>query len=223
VSAICPVDQPRPDGFRCGIGSAACATPDTCKRGVCTDTGGRRDPDGDGVCSAADNCPNDFNPAQSDGNHNGIGDVCDSGTPMPLALSRVHLKAAPNGSISVRAKLDATEWGSLADLLAGSLTVGVIGAGLPAPELLLFTGVRCIALSASRTTCVGTRGETARFSKLRKGNIFNVTFAAKSRTFSPPLTISGVQVVLSTGGLDRRDTTPSCKVPRSGKSATCKK
>lgn len=182
-----------------------------------------RDTDGDGIVDASDNCPNDFNPAQSDGNHNATGDMCDTGTPAPLTLSRVHLKTAPHGSLSVRAKLDGTEWISLPDAFAGGLTVGVIGVGLPAPEVLSFPGTRCVALSLSRITCVGTRAETARFSKLRKGNIFNVTLAAKNRTFSPPLTNSGVQVVLSTGGLDRRDTTTSCKVPRSAKSATCRK
>lgn len=181
------------------------------------------DADGDGIGDLCDNCPNDFSPAQSDGNHNGIGDLCDGGTPMPLAVSRVHLKTAPHGSISVRATLDVTEWGSLGDALARGLTIGVIGVGLPSPEILSSQYPRCIALSASRTVCVGTQGESTVFVKQRSGNRYNVRIRAGSRTFSPPLRASALQVVVSAGGLDRRDTIPSCKVSRTGTTATCSK
>ena len=34
------------------------------------------DPDGDGVVSAADNCPDVFNPSQRDVDHDGVGDAC---------------------------------------------------------------------------------------------------------------------------------------------------
>ena len=34
------------------------------------------DPDGDGVVSGADNCPDVFNPSQRDGDHDGVGDAC---------------------------------------------------------------------------------------------------------------------------------------------------
>ncbi len=36
------------------------------------------DSDNDGIPDSSDNCPNDYNPAQTDNNNNGIGDVCDS-------------------------------------------------------------------------------------------------------------------------------------------------
>ncbi len=182
-----------------------------------------RDGDGDGFVDLFDNCPNDFNPAQSDGNHNGSGDVCDSGTPASLTLSRVDLKTAPKGTLSIRGKLDPTEWGTLGEALAGGLTVGVTGVGLPAPEVLLFPGQRCVALSASHVTCVGTNGEAAGFTKQRKASVFNVKISGKNRTFPAPLQGGAVQVVLSMGGLDRRDSAGSCKVRATGKSATCKK
>ncbi len=36
------------------------------------------DPDADGICEADDNCPNDYNPDQSDVDGDDIGDVCDN-------------------------------------------------------------------------------------------------------------------------------------------------
>lgn len=181
------------------------------------------DADSDGVQDAGDNCPNDFNPAQSDINEDGIGDVCDSGTPKSLTLTRLQLKAAPNGLISIQAKLDATEWSSLGDALADGLTIGVIGSGLPAPEVLSFPSARCVKFRESRLSCTGVRGETARFTRQRAGNIFKLTISAKKRTFTPPLQPNAVQVVFSAGGLDRRDAIENCAVRRSAKSATCKK
>jgi len=41
------------------------------KQGTCSD------PDGDEVCSAVDNCPDDANGMQEDGDNDGLGDVCD--------------------------------------------------------------------------------------------------------------------------------------------------
>jgi hypothetical protein len=43
----------------------------------CPSTG--QDADGDGVEEAADNCPGVFNPAQDDGDGDGLGDACDQG------------------------------------------------------------------------------------------------------------------------------------------------
>ncbi len=36
------------------------------------------DPDGDGIPAGSDNCPDDFNPGQTDMDHDGTGDACDS-------------------------------------------------------------------------------------------------------------------------------------------------
>ena len=42
------------------------------------------DSDLDGICDSEDNCPNTFNPDQSDLENDGIGDVCDPFTPEPF-------------------------------------------------------------------------------------------------------------------------------------------
>jgi hypothetical protein len=42
---------------------------------------GGPDTDGDGVPDSVDNCPNAFNPSQSDWNKNGVGDACDPAPP----------------------------------------------------------------------------------------------------------------------------------------------
>jgi hypothetical protein len=181
------------------------------------------DADGDGVPGTSDNCPQDFNPAQSDIDGNGVGDLCDEGTPAPLALSWVRLRAAPAGSISIRAKLDGREWGSLPQALAGGVTVGVIGVGLPQPEVFQFPSPRCIALSAAHIVCVGSRGESASFVRRSTGSIFSVNISARYRAVPPVLRSDAVQVVLSMGALDRRDTLGNCRVQRTGTFAICKR
>lgn len=42
-----------------------------CEVGTCIDD------DEDGICRAADNCPQSWNPGQADCDDNGIGDICD--------------------------------------------------------------------------------------------------------------------------------------------------
>ncbi len=55
------------------------------------------DPDGDGVCSALDDCPSTSNPDQSDLDRDGIGDACDVG---PAGLRRVRVTFAPDASVN---------------------------------------------------------------------------------------------------------------------------
>jgi hypothetical protein len=189
------------------------------------------DADGDGFGDACDNCPTVFNPAQSDGNANGTGDLCDLSTtiPAPFALKQVKLKAAGrqgnNATILVRGTLDATELasaqGSLTAALHGGFTVGVIGAGLSVPQKMLFPGSSCLD-SRKAITCVGSRGEEARFQPAKVGGLFAVKIAARNYSFSPPLAAAPVQVVLSAGGLDRQDRV-GCKASAGGKAVDGKK
>lgn len=178
----------------------------------------QRDSDGDGVGDVCDNCPSDFNPAQSDVNGDGVGDVCDGG-PTSFSLKRVGLRAntgrTPNGLITVRGALDATEFGGRAGLLQAlqhGLTVGISGAGLTRPETITVQNPRCVDLR-SRIECIGNQGEVVRFgAKRRVANDFDVRLTAPRRTFAPPLSATAVQVTLSVGGRDRRDTITSCRM-----------
>jgi len=61
----------------------------------CADLGG--DTDGDGVCDADDNCPDDANSSQADSDGDGVGDVCDIVAPnLVVALS--HAPANPTAA-----------------------------------------------------------------------------------------------------------------------------
>src|SRR4029453_18103969 len=68
------VATPKANGTPCDDG-AQCSLADTCQTGSCVGGGGG-DPDGDGICSAEDNCPNDANPSQGDNAHDGVGKPC---------------------------------------------------------------------------------------------------------------------------------------------------
>lgn len=79
------------------------------------DSGSCPDPDGDGVCSAVDNCPDVANPMQEDSDANGVGDACQPKVladckPDPLSsavgdgiVSRVVINSAPGSVAQVKA------------------------------------------------------------------------------------------------------------------------
>ena len=181
-------------------------------------------PDGDGVADAVDNCPNNWNPAQSDADWNGIGDMCDAGfTNTPFVLQKVSLKAAGifgdgHASMVVQGILDTTEWGgpsAFATALGNGFAVHVDGAGLLVPgETTDFAP--CVS------ECTGS-GAVAKFKQKRKSpNILTVKMTLKGRTFPPPLTLAPIAVTISVGGLDRRDQVGNCKVGRIGSTAKCR-
>ena len=70
-----------PDGSTCDDGDP-CTMGDTCQVGVCHG-GSPADQDGDGVCDARDVCPTVLDPAQSDRNHDGMGDACECSSAAP--------------------------------------------------------------------------------------------------------------------------------------------
>ena len=248
-SAVC-ANTFKPDGTQCGK-----CPGDQCQTGVCSlhgdvDADGvcneadncpfvanpdQKDADGDDIGDACDNCPHDFNPDQSDVNGNGVGDLCDKNPPTPFTLKHVQLHASKRpstGSILVRGTLDPTEWGSLLDALSPGMVIGVTGAGLSAPETMIFTYPHCFHWSTV-TECIGDRGEVARLWPQRAGNLLNVKITAQDRTMVPPLNGSDVQVVLSfphpdgcplftsCDGLDRRAEITSCRVRGRGRLVNC--
>jgi hypothetical protein len=195
----------------------------------------QQDTDDDGVGDACDKCPNDFNPFQ--------GDVCGAtatssahASTTALALKRVRLKVAPNGTVRITGTIDTTEYGGWegfvqavrtrlpADASTDSVDIrqgavfafNITGAGLAAPgQTFWFPPCRAVA------TCSGTNGESVRF--LRKGatDIFTVNLAAAGLAIPAPLGSAPTTVTLSLGGVDSPDQA-ACRTYARGKLATCR-
>lgn len=60
-----------------------CAPGAGCQEGVCVACAVAGDTDGDGVCDDLDNCPDTYNPDQTDSSGNGVGDACEETEPDP--------------------------------------------------------------------------------------------------------------------------------------------
>ena len=110
------------------------------------------DPDGDGVCSEHDNCPNEANADQSDLDDNGIGDVCDVG---PIALGKVRMPA--RHGVTTAVVVTGTFMGSLAvpgafHVLPAAGAVDVDVAALPswAAKVCVSTATRIRCKSPDR-------------------------------------------------------------------------
>ena len=184
------------------------------------------DTDSDGVDDASDNCPGDFNPAQSDANGNGAGDACDETAPAALLLKEVTLRASQarrSGTVRIRGRLvaGASRTGLADSLRLGGLRIGLTGAGLEAVEVLVFPGVRCVDLR--RPECVGEGGELVRF-RPRPGlghGVFDVHVAVRGRSLQPPLQATRVSVVLSLGGHDYGASLVRCTMARDGRLVRC--
>ena len=184
------------------------------------------DRDSDGVPDATDNCPDNWNPAQSDADGDHIGDMCDGGfTSTPFVLQQVRLRAAGifgdgHATIVLRGIVDTTEWGGLsafATHLSHGFAVHVDGAGLVVPgETTNFAP--CVS------ACIGSGPAMATFRQKRSAspNLLTVKMTLKGRTFPPPLSSAQVAVTLSIDGRDRRDHVDSCRVGRASRTANCR-
>ena len=185
------------------------------------------DRDGDGVPNATDNCPDNWNPGQSNADANQVGDMCEPVFAItPFVLQQVRLKAAGifgdgHATIAIRGTIDSTEWGgatAFAAALSHGFAVHVDGAGLAVPG-------QTANFAPCVKACIGSGPAVATFGQKRSKNpnLLTVRMALKGRTFPPPLAAAPVAVTLSLGGLDRRDQIASCKLGRArGNTANCR-
>ncbi len=127
----------------------ACTTGDVCQAGVCAGVSGG-DADGDGICAGLDNCPTAFNPSQTDGNADGIGDAC---TPVCVAIQR-----GVNGTMEdtgVRSGAPTTVYGAATDILAGNSGFPLFRADLsviPANAQIVSAGLTMVVSSTTAAT-----------------------------------------------------------------------
>jgi hypothetical protein len=132
-----------------------------------------------------------------------------------MVLSYVQFKARtrtpPNGAILVRAVIDASSFGDLAQNLADGFSVSVSGAGLIAPETMVFVGLDCFNLDPL-VKCVGTRGEVATFRKQRTPHHYAVKITALQRSFQRTLLVADATVKLSFGGRDLYGQIGGCRI-----------
>jgi cysteine-rich repeat protein len=77
VADNCPADAFEPNGSPCEDGDV-CTEGDACNSGICSGSP-VPDPDEDGVCGGADNCPVIYNPLQENSDELSAGDACQCG------------------------------------------------------------------------------------------------------------------------------------------------
>jgi hypothetical protein len=94
----------------------------------------------------------------------------------------------------------------------------IIGAG-GVNEALSFSASECALTTDAlgvKALCRVKVGRTtvrrASFRPTRTANVHDVTASASRRTFAPPLTSAAVDVIVSAGGIDRRDDASTCAV-----------
>lgn len=184
------------------------------------------DRDGDGVSDATDNCPDSWNPAQSDMDNDNIGDMCQPDfADTPFVLRQVNLKAAGTtrdgyATIVLKGMLDTTEWGgatAFAGVLRQGFAVHVDGAGLAVPG-------ETTNFAPCSSVCLGSGPAVATFAKKNRKtpNLLTVKVTMKGRTFPPPLSSGEVAVTLSLGARDRRDWIGSCTIRGLSSTAQCR-
>jgi hypothetical protein len=118
------------------------------------------------------------------------------------------------GNVVLRGSVDTADLPDdvIASVRSGGALIALTGAGLPAPELMLFVSPRCVSARVTRVTCIGDRGETLTFTRKRKTTIYNFSIRAPKRSFTPPLTHDPVSIVMSLGSVDVSSKIDRCKL-----------
>jgi outer membrane protein assembly factor BamB len=178
------------------------------------------DSDGDGYCDEVDNCPTVYNPDQSDIDHDGIGDVCDSADGA-LNLTRATLRrdsstTSDNGAITLKGDfltLAATDVVSAATGLALR-----VRDGLSANVQQVWAVANCTTSVSNRIACKSTnRAATLKLLPLRSTpGVYQVAARLKRLAISSPFQ-GPVTAKLSYGaGIDRLGSIAFCGSTNSG-------
>jgi hypothetical protein len=144
------------------------------------------DPDGDGICSATDNCPADANPGQEDLDEDGAGDVCDASDSI-LTLAKVKIRrttnvSKPNGKVTVKGTMGDGDVFSTAQ----NLTLGVQDSSTTSVSRG-WTAAECITSPTGKVTCKSTD----RLAKLTARPVKNAPGQLKFSASAKGLTIAG--------------------------------
>ncbi|HVO22457.1 MAG TPA: thrombospondin type 3 repeat-containing protein, partial [Candidatus Margulisiibacteriota bacterium] len=169
------------------------------------------DDDGDGIGNLCDNCPTVFNPAQAATKTRGVGDLCNPtfSSPVPFDVQHICMGASlrATGRIVLHGSLDTSDLqGTLVtNVLHGGVVVAISGAGMHAPELMVFEGARCLSPNEKLIKCVGSHAEVISFQRAKGStHLYKVVMRAGKLTFGPTLSADPVSVVLSFDPMDLR-------------------
>ena len=210
-----------PNGSPCST-PPSCTVPDSCQAGVCAVGPGGGDTDGDGICSADDNCPTVANADQKDLDHDGIGNVCDPEDAL-INLTQAKLKrdtghARHNGLILVKG--DFLTNSGVGDVFNASASIGVqVVDNLSNTLSYVWPPAQCVTSSGgAKINCKSSdRDAQAQFRQLGGfADQWKFVIKLKHRTITGPFQGPVRATISHDTGIDRTDQIFDCKASGSG-------